>query len=431
MRVLLLGGGGREHAIAWALKRSCRVESLDVAPGNPGIARIANCHDINPCDPAAVLELVRKLGVDHVVIGPEAPLVVGVSDSLREKRIRVFGPGKLGAQLEGSKAFSKAFMQRNGIPTASFDIVTDMEHAEAALRSRKAPYVVKADGLAAGKGAFLPETIDEALQICRSLLVDQTLGKAGQVLVIEDYLPGTEITILAVTDGKTVRMLPSSQDHKRVFDGDRGPNTGGMGAYSPVPWADSPLLESISKTILEPTVKGLSNEGIDFCGVIYAGLMIDADRKCRVLEYNVRLGDPEAQVVLAAFPGDWGEVVEACCAGSLGSVAWGQPHESALGVVLASGGYPGKYESGHAILGIEQAEAMEGVLVFQAGTRRDSVKGIVSSGGRVLTVVGRGKSLDDARSLAYEALSKITFTDSFFRTDISAKAATPPWPAIS
>ena len=429
MRILLLGGGAREHAIAWALKKSKKVEAVDAAPGNPGIAGIARCHEVDPCDAGAVLRLVDELQADHVVVGPEAPLVAGVADALRDRGIRVFGPGKLGAQLEGSKAFSKKFMKRHGIPTAPFDIVTDMEQAENALRSRNAPFVVKADGLAAGKGAFLPETHEEAMQVCRSLLVDGDLGEAGRVVVIEDFLPGTEITILAITDGRTVRTLPSSQDHKRAFDNDKGPNTGGMGAYCPVPWADEELLEKISKTILEPTVRGLASEDIDFCGVIYAGLMVDEEKNCRVLEYNVRLGDPEAQVVLAAFPGDWGEVVEASCEGRLESISWEQPIDCSVGVVLASGGYPGNYEKGHSILGIEEAESMEGVLVFHAGTRLDPRLGLVTSGGRVLTVVARGATLDHAKEMAYEAVSKISFTDVFYRTDISAKAGTTPWPA--
>lgn len=428
MKILLLGGGAREHAIAWALEKSERVEALDAAPGNPGIARIAPCHDIDPCDPVAVLDLVERVKADHVVVGPEAPLVAGVADALREKGIPVFGPGMSGARLEGSKAFSKQFMDRHGIPTAPFDIVTNMVEAEKALRSRTAPYVVKADGLAAGKGAFLPETLEEALTICSSLLIEGDLGEAGRVVVIEDFLPGTEITILAVTDGRTVRLLPTSQDHKRAFDGDKGPNTGGMGAYCPVPWADESLLDTIFDTILEPTVRGLAVEKIDFCGVIYAGLMIDQEKKCRVLEYNVRLGDPEAQVVLAAFPGDWAEVVEACCAGHLDSVAWGQPVDSAVGIVLASGGYPGKYAKGHQVLGIDQAEAIEGVLVFQAGTSMDPKLGLLTSGGRVMTVVGVASTLALAKAKAYEAVSKIGFADAFYRTDISAKAVQSPWP---
>lgn len=428
MKILLLGGGAREHAIAWALQKSERVATLDAAPGNPGIARLARCHEIDPCDPGEVLDLVQRLDADHVVIGPEAPLVAGVADALRERGIHVFGPGMSGARLEGSKAFSKRFMERHGIPTAPFEVVTNMGDAEKALRSRTAPYVVKADGLAAGKGAFLPETLEEALRVCRSLLVEGDLGDAGRVVVIEDFLPGTEITILAATDGRTIRLLPSSQDHKRAFDGDKGPNTGGMGAYSPVPWADESLLETVYDTILEPTVRGLAAEEIDFCGVIYAGLMIDREKNCRVLEYNVRLGDPEAQVVLAAFPGDWAEVVEACCAGRLDSVAWGQPVESAVGIVLASGGYPGTYGKGHQILGIDIAEAMDGILVFQAATRADPNLGLITSGGRVLTVVGKGTNLDSAKARAYEAASRIGFADAFYRTDISAKAAQSPWP---
>lgn len=431
MKVLLLGNGGREHAIAWALGRSGKVDRLDCAPGNPGIAKVANCYEIDPCDPAAVLDLALSLGDDHVVVGPEAPLVAGVSDKLRESGIHVFGPGRLGARLEGSKAFAKTFMKRHQIPTAPFDIVTDMAKAREALCKREAPFVVKADGLAAGKGAFLPETFDEALKICHALLVEGALGEAGRTVVIEDYLPGSEITVLAVTDGKTVRQLPSSQDHKRAFDGDKGPNTGGMGAYTPVPWADKSFLDKVSRTILEPTVAGLEEEGIDFTGVLYAGLMVDSKKNCRVLEYNVRLGDPEAQVVLRAFPGDWGEVVEACCAGHLASVPWTEPSESALGIVMASGGYPGEYRKGHLVLGIEQAETIEGVTVFQAGTKMVPDLGLVTSGGRVLTVVAKAPDLACAKSRAYEAASRIAFADAFFRTDISWKAGTPPWPVNS
>lgn len=429
MKILLLGGGAREHAIAWALSRSQKVEALFAAPGNPGIARFGTCFPIDPCDSASVLEIVRNTGADLVVAGPEAPLVAGVADALREARVAVFGPGKDGAMLEGSKAFAKRFMQRHGIPTAPFDIVVDMKQAEAALRKRRPPYVVKADGLAAGKGAFIPDTLEEALDICRRLLIQGELKQAGKTVVIEDFLPGTEMTILAVTDGRTVRQLPSSQDHKRIFDGDRGANTGGMGAYCPVPWADEELLDRIQRQILEPTVNGLKSEGIDFCGVIYAGLMIDSQRNCRVLEYNVRLGDPEAQVVLSAFTGDWAEVVEAACEKRLHRISWSRTGKTAVGVVLASGGYPGEYRKGYRILGIEEAEKEEGVLVFQAGTRLDPELGLVTSGGRVLTVVGLSETLETAREKAYEAVSKIGFTDVYFRTDISAKAGLPPWGA--
>lgn len=429
MKILLLGGGAREHAIAWALNKSPKVEALFAAPGNPGIARFGTCFSIDPCDSAAVLQIARETRVDCVFAGPEAPLVAGVADSLRKAGITVFGPGRNGAMLEGSKAFAKQFMKRHGIPTAPFDIVSDMEQAEAALRKRNPPYVVKADGLAAGKGAFLPDTMEEALGICRRLLVEAELNEAGKTVVIEDFLPGTEITILAVTDGRTVRQLPSSQDHKRIFDGDRGPNTGGMGAYCPVPWADADLLDQIQRQILEPTVRGLSSEGIDFCGIIYAGLMVDNRRNCRVLEYNVRLGDPEAQVVLAAFPGDWAEVVEAACEKRLHRVQWSQARKTAVGVVLASGGYPGEYRKGYRILGIEEAEKEEGVIVFQAGTTLDPEAGLVTSGGRVLTVVGLAETLGAAREKAYCAAAKIAFTDAYFRTDISAKASSPPWGA--
>lgn len=422
MKVLVLGGGGREHAITWALKRSAFVDELHCAPGNPGIGQLAVLHDVDPCDPVKVLDLVKELGVDLVAVGPEAPLVAGVADRLREAGVPVFGPGTDGARLEGSKAFSKNFMARWGIPTAPFAVCQTMEEAQSAISSREAPYIVKADGLAAGKGAFILKSEEEALEVCRDLLEEGTLGEAGRTLVIEDFLPGIEMTVLAVTDGKTIRVLPSSQDHKRAFDNDEGPNTGGMGAYSPVPWCDNDLMERVRKLVLEPTVKGLASDGIDFCGVIYAGIMLDAEGNPRVLEYNVRLGDPEAQVVLPAFPGDWGQVVLACCEGRLDEVPWPEAEEVAVGVVMASGGYPGKYPKGLPIEGLEAFSNEGEVLVFQAGTAESSGGKVQTNGGRVLTVVGIDADFARAREKAYQALSQIRFEGVHFRKDIGNKA---------
>ena len=423
MKVLLLGGGAREHAMAWALSRSPKVTDLTVSPGNPGIAHIARIADLDPCDGNAVRTFALKNNIDMVVIGPEAPLVEGVADVLRESGIKVFGPGKDGARLEGSKAFSKEFMKRNGIPTASFDICTNMDQAMDALLKRKAPYIVKADGLAAGKGAFVLESIEEAISKAEDLLVDRSLGKAGEKIVIEDCLKGTELTVLTITDGHTIRPLSPSQDHKRVYDNDEGPNTGGMGAYSPVPWAGSELMNRVTSEILEPTLNGLKKEEIDFCGVIYAGLMIDEHKNPWVIEYNVRFGDPETQVVLPVLKGDIAEIMEKCCLGKLADAKMDAAEKWAADVVIASGGYPGEYKKDIVIKGLDEANAMENVLIFHAGTSKDDEGNVVTNGGRVLSIVGMDNdSLDNAVSRAYQAVEKIHFTGMHFRKDIASKA---------
>lgn len=423
MKVLLLGGGAREHAMAWALSRSPKVTDLTVSPGNPGIAHIAKIADLDPCDGKAVRALALKDNIDMVVIGPEAPLVEGVADLLRESGIKVFGPGKDGARLEGSKAFSKEFMKRNGIPTASFDICTNMDQARDALLKRNAPYIVKADGLAAGKGAFVLESIEEAIATAEDLLVNGSLGKAGEKIIIEDCLKGTELTVLTITDGQTIRPLSPSQDHKRIYDNDKGPNTGGMGAYSPVPWAGSELMDRVVSEVLEPTLNGLKNENIDFCGVIYAGLMIDESKNPWVIEYNVRFGDPETQVVLPVLKGDIAEIMEKCCLGKLADAKMDAAEKWAADVVIASAGYPGKYKKDIIIQGLDEANAMENVLIFHAGTSQDNEGNIVTSGGRVLSIVGMDKdSLENAVSRAYLAVEKIHFEGMHFRKDIASKA---------
>ena len=417
MNVLVLGGGGREHAILWALARSPQAPRLFAAPGNPGMEPLATRLDLNPCDPEAVLAAAREHRIDLVAVGPEAPLVAGVADRLREAGIPVFGPGASGARLEGSKVFSKEFMERHGIPTSSFERCTSLPACAEALRRRTPPYVVKADGLAAGKGAFVIPTLEEALDTCRSLLEEHALGTAGATVVVEDFVEGFEITALAVTDGRTIRLLPLSQDHKRAFDGDQGPNTGGMGAYAPVPWGTDALRERILREVLEPTLEGLQEEGIPYCGVLYAGLMLAPDGSLSVLEYNVRLGDPEAQEVLPVFGGDWLEVIQRCVRGELAAIPWPEPRGHALGVVLASGGYPDAPRTGERLQGTEPFD--DGTsLVFHAGTGRDEAGNLVSRGGRVLTVVGLGETLEQARERAYRRLEGIRLGGSFFRSDI-------------
>jgi phosphoribosylamine--glycine ligase len=423
MKILLLGSGAREHALAMALRASPLTEALHCAPGNAGIASLATLHGVDITDAEGVTALAEALSADLVVIGPEAPLVAGVADALRKKEFAVFGPGAAGARLEGSKVFAKRFMERHGIPTAPFAVCTTLDEAKKALAARRAPFVVKADGLAAGKGAFLPDSAGEAERICRALLEERVLGDAGAQIVVEDHLPGWEVTVLAVTDGKTIRILPLSQDHKRACDGDRGPNTGGMGAYTPVPQATPALLEKIRTQVLEPTVRGLAEEGIPFCGVLYAGIMVVQGNPL-LLEYNVRFGDPEAQVVLPALRVDWAKVFAACCRGELHRIAWPGEQKAAVGVVLASGGYPDAYTKGYPISGIDAAER-EGVTVFHAGTVFGNA-GVETAGGRVLTVVGVAESLREARQRAYAGVEKIFFKDVHFRRDIASKALSAP-----
>lgn len=421
MKILVLGGGGREHAIVHALSKSNLKPELHCCPGNPGIAELARCHSGDPCNPREMLALVKELKAELVFIGPEAPLVAGTSDTLREAGIAVVGPGSSGARLEGSKAFSKRFMAKYGIPTSAFDCCADIEACKKALEKRTAPYVVKADGLAAGKGAFLPDTLEEALTICQMMLSEKKLGSAGDVIIIENFVPGVETTVLALTDGNTVRILPSSQDHKRVFDEDRGGNTGGMGAYSPVPWVDEAFGKKVMDEILTPTLKGLKEEKIPFQGVIYAGLMVKPDGGISVIEYNVRLGDPEAQVVLPAFGGDFGEAALACAQGKLSQAQWPawQPR-AALGVVMASGGYPDAFEKGFEITGLK--DEIAGTFVYHAGTAAGENGKTVTSGGRVLTVVGISDTLQKARDLAYARIEKIHFKNEHHRKDIGDKS---------
>lgn len=420
MKVMVLGGGGREHAVVHAFSKSKITTELHCCPGNPGISRLAQCHSGDICSTDGMTELCQKLGIELVFVGPEAPLVCGVADALRAAGILVMGPGASGARLEGSKAFSKNFMKKHGIPTSDFEICTNLDECRAALEKRSAPFVVKADGLAAGKGAFLPESFDEAMDICRMMLREQKLGKAGNLIVVEDYVPGMEMTVLAFTDGKTVRILPSSQDHKRALDGDKGNNTGGMGAYSPVPWVTDEFMRKVTDEVLEPTVRGLKEDGVKFCGVIYAGIMIKEDGSLSVLEYNVRLGDPETQVVLPAFGGDFGEAVLSCARGELEKAEWPGAARVALGVVMASGGYPAEFVKGYEISGADKET--EKTFVYHAGTTLNGDGKLVTNGGRVLTVVGIADDLQTARDRAYARVAEISFRDEHHRNDIGDKS---------
>lgn len=433
MKALVIGGGGREHAIAWSLSRSPLIGEVHSAPGNPGLESLGPVHSLDPLDPAAAVALARRIGAGLVVPGPEAPLVAGVADALREAGFPVLGPGASGARLEGSKAFSKDFMARHRISTAPFDVCRTPEEAAKALSRRSAPFVVKADGLAAGKGVFVCDRREEALEAASGLLAGG-LGAAGRTLVIEDHLPGRELSVLALLDGRSARLLPESQDHKRAFDGDRGPNTGGMGAYAPVPWVDEALLDRVRETVFEPVLRGLREDRLDYRGVLYAGLMIDPEGTIRVLEFNVRMGDPETQAVLPVLPLDFGEAALACARGDLGSLPerFPKPFRSACCVVLAGENYPERSPDGRLIEGLEpdrdgRLEGGEGVLVFHAGTKRakaspGSAGPVVTSGGRILGVVGVGADFERARRRAYERVAGLRFEGMRFRTDIAARA---------
>ena len=409
--VLVIGNGGREHALAIGLSRDPAVRSLHVAPGNPGTARIATNHDVDPLDAEAVTALARELGADLVVIGPEAPLVAGVADVLREAGFVVFGPSKEAARIEGSKAFAKEVMEAVGIPTAAARVCTTPEQAAQALDEFGPPYVVKDDGLAAGKGVVVTGDRDEALRHAAS---------CGRVL-IEEYLDGPELSLFAVTDGVTALAMLPAQDFKRVGDGDQGPNTGGMGAYSPIPWVADTLAETVLHTIIEPTLAELGRRGTPFIGLLYAGLVLTSSG-VRVIEFNARFGDPETQVLIPQLETPLGRLLRAAGMGRLGDygpLTWGEG--AAVGVVIAAKGYPGTPEKG---VPITLPEDTPTAHVVQAGTAVDELGRLVSAGGRVLTVVGHGDDLASARAAAYDLVARVDFPGGFHRADIAEKALT-------
>lgn len=416
MNILVLGSGAREHAIASALSKSDLTETLYVAPGNGGTDAIATNVALDPMDAAAVLGFAKDKNVQLVVIGPEAPLVAGVADALRDEGIAVFGPGAAGAQLEGSKNHAKEFMAENDIPTAAYATFTAAEPALAYVREQGAPIVVKADGLAAGKGVVVAETLEDAEDAVRACF-DGAFGDAGQSVVIEECMRGPECSMLSfVTDGKSFPMAPS-QDHKRAYDGDKGPNTGGMGVYSPVPIVtdeEMAAMEAIMQT-------AAAAAGDDYRGTLYGGFML-TDEGPKIVEFNVRFGDPETQVVLPRLKSDLARVMLDVAEGRAEDMQLDWSDDWAVGVVLAAEGYPGSYPKGDVILGIEEAEMLDGVTVYHAGTARNSDGELVTNGGRVLTVVGCGPTFEDARNLAYEACDLINFRGKQMRHDIGQKA---------
>ena len=423
MRILLVGSGGREHSLAWAITASPLCDELICAPGNAGIAAEdrVTCVPVGAEDVEGLVALARERAIDFVVVGPEAPLVAGLADRLAEAGIKVFGPSAAAARLEASKGFTKDLCARHNIPTAAYGQFDEPEAAKAYIRSQGAPIVVKADGLAAGKGVTVCETVEQALAAVDEAMVEGAFGGAGASLVIEDCLVGEEASVFALVDGETALPLAAAQDHKRVGDGDTGPNTGGMGAYSPAPVVDAALLERVMAEIVRPTVAAMAAEGCPFKGVLYAGLMLTAEGP-KLIEYNVRFGDPECQVLMLRLNSDLLPALIACADGQLGHLDLRWSDEAAMVVVMAAKGYPGGYEKGTRIEGLEAADALKGVKVFHAGTARDADGAWRASGGRVLGVTARGPDIAAARERAYAAVERIDWPEGFCRRDIGWRA---------
>ncbi|MDJ0614019.1 MAG: phosphoribosylamine--glycine ligase [Rhizobiaceae bacterium] len=418
MKVLLIGSGGREHALAWKIVQSPLCDKLFCAPGNAGIAQVAECTTLDVTDHPAVIDFCHNNEIGFVVVGPEAPLVAGLVDDLEEAGIDAFGPSAYAAQLEGSKGFTKDLCAEFVIPTAAYKRFTDAESAKAFLDEMSLPVVVKADGLAAGKGVIIAETRDEAIAGIDACF-EGSFGEAGHEVVIEEFLVGEEASLFALCDGQTALMLGTAQDHKRVGDGDTGPNTGGMGAYSPAPVMTQELIDRTMAEIIVPTLAGMHARGAPFRGILYAGLMI-TNKGPELIEYNVRFGDPECQVLMLRLKSDLLELMQAASNGSMLEVEADWHNDPALTVVMASNGYPGSYEKGTPIAGIDKAEA-DGAMVFHAGTSEDA-GGLKAIGGRVLNVTARGASVREAQRNAYDALSKIEWDNGFYRKDIGWRA---------
>lgn len=420
MRVLVIGGGGREHALVWKLRQSAGVTQVYCAPGNPGIAALAQCVPIAVDALDDLVAFVQDHDIDLTVVGPELPLTLGVVDRLAQVGRRAFGPSQAAAQLEGSKVFTKELLDALGVPTAFFGAFTDAEAAEAYVRKVGVPVVVKADGLAAGKGVYICPTFDEAMAAIDQSMRARVFGDAGARVVIEEFLEGEELSFMALSDGATVLPLATSQDHKRIFDGDQGPNTGGMGAYSPAPVATPELTAAVMHDVMEPVVRGLAARGITYRGVLYAGLMVK-DGRAKVLEFNVRFGDPECQVLLTRLDADLADVMVRTCEGRLAGAEIRWDARPAVCVVLAAAGYPGTVRKGDPIDGLDQAREWTGGQVFHAGTK-DAGGVVVTDGGRVLGVTALGATIQDAVAEAYRGVQRITWPGMQYRTDIGHRA---------
>ncbi|MCZ6669166.1 MAG: phosphoribosylamine--glycine ligase [Gammaproteobacteria bacterium] len=422
MKVLVVGGGGREHALAWKASQSRLVSQVYVAPGNAGTAQEAKISnvDIGAEDISALLEFAQSQAIDLTIVGPEAPLVAGIVDRFRQAGLRIFGPSAAAAQLEGSKTFTKEFLARHQIPTASYQSFTEIEPAADYVKARGTPIVVKADGLAAGKGVIIAQTEIQANNAINDMLAGNAFGEAGHRVVIEECLAGEEASFICMVDGEQVLPMATSQDHKARDNGDLGPNTGGMGAYSPAPVVSAEIENHIMQEIIMPTVRGMATEGTHYTGFLYAGLMIDAQGQARVIEYNCRFGDPEAQPIMMRLQSDLVELCLLACEGRLaGKTAVWDPRYS-LGVVLAASGYPETYARGELITNIPAEDSSS--KIFHAGTRLDSEGNITSNGGRVLCAVSMGESVAQAQLKAYQVVAEINWPNAYFRTDIGFKA---------
>jgi phosphoribosylamine--glycine ligase len=420
VKVHVVGGGGREHALAWALSRSPLVESVTCAPGNAGMAEVAERHRVDAEDLRGQVALANKLGPDLVVVGSEVPLVEGLADALRTEGVRVFGPSGRAAMIEGSKSFAKRLMSAADIPTAEARAFDDFEVASRFIEDKEPPIVVKADGLAAGKGVTVCADLDEAREALRAAMVEGRFGDAGRRVLVEEALVGRELSVFALSDGRDLLPMAPARDFKRAFEGDEGPNTGGMGSYSPVPDCTPEVLDRVVDEILQPAAAALRAEGIDYLGVLYAGLMLTSSGP-KVIEFNCRFGDPETQALIPRLEGDLAEALAACIEGRLSEVKMQYSDQVCVSVVAASGGYPGSYETGIPVEGLPEASAVEGVTLFHAGTEDGPAGGVVTSGGRVLAVSALGEGFAEARRRAEDALGKVSFDGMRYRSDIGAE----------
>ena len=420
MKVLVVGGGGREHALVWKIAQSPLVDTLYCAPGNPGIAALAECVHIGADEIDALLDFALNEKIDLTVVGPEVPLTMGIVDKFQAAGLEIFGPNQAAAQIEGSKSFSKDLMAKYDIPTAAYQTFTDREQAIAYVKEQGAPIVVKADGLAAGKGVIVAMSEEQALAAIDDIMLDKVFGAAGSQVVVEEFMDGEEASFFAFTDGKNILPLASSQDHKRVYDNDEGPNTGGMGAYSPAPVVTDAVANDVIETIVKPTIAGMAAEGTPYCGILYVGLMIK-NGKPRVVEFNARFGDPEAQPLLMRMKSDIVPILQACARGNLTLTSLDWYDKAAVCVVMASGGYPAGFEKGLEIAGLDEAAEVEDLMVFHAGTTFKDGK-VVNNGGRVLGVTGLGDDVAAAIAKAYSGVKLINWDKVHFRNDIGQKA---------
>lgn len=420
MKVLVIGSGGREHALVWKLSQSPLIDTLYCAPGNGGISQLAECHPVAADDIPGLLSLAKELNIEFVVVGPEIPLCDGIVDEFQKENIPVFGPTKAAAQLEESKIFAKEIMEKANVPTAFYKTFTSSNEAIAYLENKSAPIVIKAEGLAAGKGAIVADTMEKAKGAVKLILDDQVFGESGKRILIEEFLTGEEASIFALSDGKHVVPLLPAQDHKRIYDNDKGPNTGGMGAYSPAPIVTPQLAERVMARVVEPVIKQMKQEGMPFTGVLFVGLMIH-DNEAKVLEFNVRFGDPETQAILPLLETDLMEIFLAIHEQRLHEIDIKWKKQSALTVVLASGGYPGEYEKGLPVQGLEDASKMDKVHIFHAGTKYEDGT-FYTNGGRVFNVTALGSSIETAQDRAYAAVKRIYYDKKYYRKDIGNKA---------